>query len=171
MNRCSLVSLSAIAIAVMGLSVLSGNALAQQKLLKEQLVGAWALVSCDVTVDGAKQPYCADPNPNGILIFDASGRYATITAARGRPKISTGNRPAVPAEEYKAAAMGLVANFGTWSVNEADKTLATHVEGALFSNIEGADVKRSVSLSGDELKLTTPSPAAATNAAVWRRAK
>ncbi len=47
MNRCNLVSLSAIGVIAMGLSLLSGNALAQQKSLKEQLVGAWTLVSCD----------------------------------------------------------------------------------------------------------------------------
>jgi len=171
MNRCNLASLFAIAVTAIGLSLLSSNALAQQKSLKEQLVGTWTLVSCDVTRDGTKQPQCADSNPNGILIFDASGRYATMTAARGRPKFSSGNRPALAAEEYKAAAMGLVANFGTWLVNEADKTITTHIEGALFPNVEGADVKSTVSLSGDELKLTTPSPASATDQAVWRRAK
>jgi hypothetical protein len=105
------------------------------------------------------------------IVGHASGRYATMIAARGRPKFSTGNRPAAPAEEYKAAAKGLVANFGTWSVNEADKMLTQHYEGALFPNVEGADVKSTVGLSGDELKLITPTPASATDQAVWRRAK
>src|SRR5262249_13582017 len=135
MNRCNLVSLSAIGVIAMCLSLPSSNALAQQKSLKEQLVGAWALVSCDSTsANGAKQPYCADPSPNGILILDASGRYAQVIAARGRPKFSTSptsNRSEARAEEYKAAAMGVVANFGTWSINEADKTLTQHIEGAL----------------------------------------
>src|SRR5215470_1117104 len=73
MNRCNLVSLSAVAVTAMGLSLSSSNALAQQKSLKEQLVGVWTLVSCDSTsANGARQPYCADPNPNGILILDAS---------------------------------------------------------------------------------------------------
>jgi hypothetical protein len=40
--------------------------------------------------------------------------------------------------------MGLAANFGTWSVNEADKTVTRHVEGALFPNIEGTDAKITV---------------------------
>jgi hypothetical protein len=170
MNPLAVFSLSAtLAVA---LASLPGSIVAQQRSLKEQLIGAWTLVSCEVTRDGAKQPYCADSNPNGILIFDASGRYATMTAARGRPKFTGGgNRSAASAEEYKAAAMGLVANFGTWSVNEADKTLAQHYEGALFPNVEGVDVKSTVSLSGDELKLITPIPASATDQAVWRRAK
>ncbi len=122
-----------------------------QSTLKDQLVGAWALVSCDTG------PWCA--NTNGIQIFDASGHYATIAAPRGRPKftVTKPNQPrdAYSAEDYKAAAVGLFANFGTWSVNEADKTITYHYDGALFPNVEGADVKISVSVSGDELKFVT----------------
>ncbi len=126
----------------------------------------------DVTsANGSRQPYCA-PNPNGILILDASGRYAQVIAARGRPKFSTPNRSEAKAEEFKAAALGLVANFGTWSVNEADKTLTGHYEGALFPNIEGTDVKSTVSLTGDELKLIQPSPVlGGRSESVYRRAK
>jgi hypothetical protein len=169
MNRRNLLSLSTIA--VMGFALLPGSAVAQQKSLKEQLVGSWTVVSCDSTsANGAKQPYCA--NPNGILILDASGRYAQVIAARGRPKLASGNRSEVPAEQFKAAALGLVANFGTWSVNEADKTLTTHYEGALFPNIEGTEVKNTVSLAGDELKLTQPVPVlGGRSETLYRRAK
>ena len=131
------------------------------------------LASCNSTsANGAKQPYCADPNPNGILIFDASGRYASVIAARGRPKFTTPNRSEAKAEEFKAAAQGLVANFGTWSVNEADKTLTQHYEGALFPNVEGTDVKSTVSVTGDELKLLQPTPVlGGRGEGVYRRAK
>jgi hypothetical protein len=81
------------------------------------------------------------------------------------------NRAEVKPEEYKATmAQGLLANFGTWSVNEAAKTLTTHLEGALFPNVEGSDVNVSVSLIGDELKTVGADPAAA-GGIVWRRAK
>ena len=78
-----------------------------------------------------------------------------MIAARGRPKATppVTNRTDVTPEYYKAVAQGMVANFGTWSVNEADKTLTQHIEGALFPNGEGSDAKASVSLTGDELKL------------------
>jgi hypothetical protein len=67
--------------------------------------------------------------------------------------------------------MGLVANFGIWSVNEADQTLTQHIEGALFPNVEGADAKRNVSVSGDELKLITPASVSPRDESVYRRAK
>src|SRR5215468_5706476 len=41
--------------------------------LKEQLVGAWAHVSCTVRAF----PWCSSPN-NGIHILDSSGHYATV---------------------------------------------------------------------------------------------
>jgi hypothetical protein len=115
--------------------------------LKEQLIGAWALVSCKSELPGAS--FCA--NPTGIFIIDASGHYAMVYAARGRPKTSAGR--ASPAEELKAVVTGAAANFGTWSFNEADKTITFHYDGALFPNPEGMDFKSTVSLSGDELKL------------------
>jgi len=62
----------------------------------------------------------------------------------------------------------MVAQFGTWSVNEADKTLTTHIEGALFPNGEGTDARVLVSLTGDELK-TTGATSGAT--VVWTRAR
>jgi hypothetical protein len=94
-----------------------------------------------------------------------------VVAARGRPKptpTGTGNRTDVSPEDYKAIAAGLVANFGTWSVNEADKTLTAHVEGALFPNVEGTEGKETVTLTGDEMRFTGP-PIFGVN--VWRRVK
>ena len=134
--------------------------------LKEQLVGAWALVSCD-GFNGVKLSWCAG-STNGIHILDASGHYALVNAALGRPKFTEPGRPrdAYSAEEYKAAAVGLQAQFGTWSVNEADKTITYHVDGALFPNVEGADGKATVSLAGDELKLV-----GGLGPSVWRRIK
>jgi len=154
----------------LAVAVLAGDAAAQQRSLKEQLVGTWTVVSCATTsANGAKQPYCA--NPKGILILDAGGRYASVTANRDRPKFTTNNRLEIPAEQFKAAVVGFAANFGTWSVNEADKTMTIHYEGALFPNNEGADLTRSVSLVGDELKLTGPQVLGGRTETVYQRAK
>jgi hypothetical protein len=72
-----------------------------------------------------------------------------------RPKFkASGNfRVNTPAAEWGEAALAFAANFGTWSVNEADKTLIRRFEGALNPNNEGAETKDSISLAGDELKL------------------
>lgn len=166
MNQRHVIGLSAIT--VLGLAASLGSAVAQQKSLKEQLVGSWTLVSCPTRLaNGAQAPQCVDPS--GILILDASGRYAQVLAARGRPKVSdnAGDRTKTSAEEYKGIAQGVVANFGTWSVNEADKSITRHFEGALFPNAEGTDAKDSVNLAGDEVKFVSQQGFEA----VYRRAK
>ena len=148
MNRRSIFTLSAIAALGLGLPA---SSVAQQGSLRQQLVGSWTLVSCEPANAG-----CVN-NPNGILILDASGRYAQVMAARGRPKAATAgpqNRADVTPEYYKAIAQGLIANFGTWSVNEADKALTRKYEGALFPDAEGTEPKQSISLTGDELRLS-----------------
>ncbi len=136
---------------------------AQAQSLREQVVGAWAVVSCNLNNPAIKLSCGTDPN--GILINDASGRYAWVIALRGRPKGSE-SANAMPAEELGALARGLTANFGTWSVNEADKTYTIHIEGALFPNVEGAEVKATVSVSGEELRI-----GGANGQTVYRRVK
>ena len=156
---------SGVATLAIGLASFPGSSNAQQKLVKGQLVGTWTLVSC-TGANGGTPPFCVDPN--GRLVIDASGRYLQLVAARGRPKSTTaGNRNAITAEEYKAVAQGVVANFGTWSFNEADQSLTAHIEAALFPNAEGTDAKLSVSLTGDELRLV----AANGGVNVWRRTR
>jgi hypothetical protein len=105
--------------------------------------------------DGTKsQDY--GPNPKGVLIFDSSGKYAQVQGRPDRPKFKpTENiRRDTPAVEYGEAAREFGANFGTWSVNEADKTIIRQMEGSLVPNVEGRETKSSVSLIGDELKLS-----------------
>jgi Lipocalin-like domain len=62
--------------------------------------------------------------------------------------------------------------FGTYSVSEADRTIAIHIEGSSFPNWNGADQKRLFVFSGDELKLISPAASGAGTAeVVWKRAK
>jgi hypothetical protein len=90
-----------------------------------------------------------------------------------RPKFkASGNfRVNTPAAEWGEAALAFAANFGTWSVNEADKTLLRRFEGALVPNNEGVEMKDSISLVGDELKLVGPSLGGGLLTEVLRRAK
>jgi hypothetical protein len=100
-------------------------------------------------------------------MMDAGGRYATMGGKSDRPKLKSGNRSEVTAQEFGTAAMDFAANYGTWTVNEAEKTVTMHREGALNPNNEGTDVKVSVSLAGDELKGVGPGG----RTFVYRRAK
>jgi hypothetical protein len=76
-----------------------------------------------------------------------------------------------PAAEYGEAARPYAGYFGTWSVNEADKTLTQRLEGALIPNAEGTEQKSSVGLAGDEWWLTLNQAAGGRIDFVYRRAK
>ena len=170
MNRRSVLSISAMT--AFGLALLPGGALAQQKSLKEQLTGTWTIVSNDnVAPDGTKRQLFG-ANPKGVLVLAANGQYAQIFVRPDRPKFKVNNRLEGTPEENKAAVQGTVATFGTWSADEASKTLIVRIEGSLFPNQVGMDQKRTVALAGDELKISNPNPASGGKSeSVWKRAK
>jgi hypothetical protein len=170
MNRRSILQL--FAMPALGLALLSGGAVSQQKSLKQQLVGTWTLVSNDnVAPDGTKRQIFG-PHPKGIMILDADGRYALIAVNPARPKFKGNTRLDGTPEENKAAIAGTVASFGTWSVDEATNTLITLIDGNLFPNDEGREQRRLVTLEGDELKQVNLNPGSGGRAEiVFRRAK
>ena len=135
MSRLGIVTSCAIA----ALVLLANQTTAQEKTLKQQIQGPWSFVSCNnTTAKGEKVAYCAN-NPKGILILAGNGNYAVTIIAGGR---KDANDPAI------------ASTFGTWSVNEADKTLTRHLVSANSPAIEGKDSKLNISLSGEEMRLT-----------------
>jgi hypothetical protein len=72
MNRRNILSISAIT--ALGLAMVPGSTVAQQKSLKEQLVGTWTPVSITTKrPDGSLQ---WGSNPKGIAIFTDNGRFS-----------------------------------------------------------------------------------------------
>jgi len=171
MNRRSIFSL--IAIAALGLVLPPTGAVSQQKTLKEQLVGAWTLVSIIATDKAGAKSDRRGPNPKGLLIFEANGRYSLLTSQASIPKFAINNVNQGTAEEYKAVVTGMIANIGTWSVDETTKTITTNIEAGSFPNLNGNTQTRVISsLTADELRYTNGASAVGTvDEAVWRRAK
>ena len=171
MTSRNIINLSALA--AVALALMANSASSQQKSLKDQLVGTWTLVSANQTTkDGVKSERWG-PKPRGRVIFEADGRYAFIIFRSDVPKFASSNLNQSTAEENKAALHGMTANFGTWSVDEATKTITTNIEGASFPNLAGGTQKRIVSsLTADELKYTNPTSMIGTvDDVVWKRAK
>jgi hypothetical protein len=173
MNRDTTLVMTIIVLLCFGLILAPGDALAQQKTLKEQLVGAWTLVSNDTIAPGGTRQQLFGANPKGILILDAGGHYALVTGRSDRPKFrATSNfRSEATVAEWAAAAREFGANYGTWSVNEADKILIRKFEIALIPNNDGMETKASISLAGDELKLTVIPAAGGRTDSLYRRAR
>jgi Lipocalin-like domain len=171
MNRGDVFSL--FAIAVCGSVLLPGSVVSQQTSLKEQIIGTWSFVSAlDVKQDGTKSDRWGQ-NPKGILVFDSNGHYSLTIMRSDLPKFAAKTADQGNADENKAVLQGMITHFGTYSLNEADKTLTTRIEGSSFPNLVGTEQKRTIaSLTADELKYTNPATATGTRAeASWKRAK
>jgi lipocalin-like protein len=85
---------------------------------------------------------------------------------------SSNNRLEGTADENKSAVHGAIAYFGTYTVNESDHTVNFHIERCTFPNWDGTDQKRSVTITGDEMKYTNMAASGGGKAElVWKRAK
>jgi Lipocalin-like domain len=139
----------------------------------DQFKGTWSLVSIRyVSPDGkAIEPF--GPNAKGMLVFDGA-RFATQVMAANLPKFVSNNRMVGTAQEYEAISRGVVAYFGTYDVNEAERILTLHIERSSFPNWEGIDQQRKFEFVGDELRYTaansTANPAESAQL-VWKRVR
>lgn len=138
-------------------ALLPSGALGQRSSLQDQLVGAWTYVSVDtVRPDGSRTPMYG-PHPQGLVIFDGNGRYALVNARGDLPRFASNDRLKGTPEEDKAVVEGSIAHFGRYAVNEADRTITFRIETSTFPNWNGIEQKRPFTLTGDQLKWTTPS--------------
>jgi hypothetical protein len=171
MNLRSILSL--FAIATLGFALLPGSAMSKQKSLKAQLVGTWAFASSvDKNKDGIKSDRWG-PNAKGSLMLNANGRYSFIISRAGIPKFAATSVSQGTAAENKTVVQGMIAHFGTWSVDEASKTLTTNIEAGSFPNLNGNSQKRVISsLTAGELHYTNPATTTGqVSEVVWKRVK
>lgn len=152
----------------------AGEAITQQSPAQQQFVGTWSLVSIRyVEKDGRKiEPF--GPGAKGMLYFDAGGRFATQVMTANRPRFASNNRMIGTPAEDKAVSQGVVAYFGTYTVDEAAHVVTLHIEQSSFPNWNGTDQKRTFSFTADELRYTaassTANPAESAEL-VWKRTR
>jgi hypothetical protein len=103
--------------------------------LKQQVVGHWQLVS--VTANSGT-PYGAAPQ--GSMFLDAGGHLSVIVISDGGARN--------------------ISYFGTYSVDDADKSMSIHIDGSSGGNgnANGRTLKRFVQVLGTELVMANQTP-------------
>jgi hypothetical protein len=121
-----------------------------------RLVGTWRFVS-SVNTRGDGTTFDRWGNsPRGTFMFDADGRFVQV----------------IMGEESRMFGAKAFFAFGTYSVDEANKTIITRIEGSSISKLNGATQHRVVTaLTKDELKYINPVTGAGTQVeSMWQRA-
>ena len=139
--------------------------------LKQQMVGGWTLVNVVLEQGGNKtEPF--GPNPKGFSSYDSAGNFANVLFRADLPKVASNNRMAPSAEESKALASGILVTYGKYSVND-DGTVTLKIDASSFPNWNGAEQKRVITVIGDEMRVTNPTPPSGGGTAyvVWKRVK
>jgi hypothetical protein len=159
-----------ITLATAALSVgllLPGPAIAQTA---KDLAGTWTNVAnVNIRQDGSRVDVFG-PKGTGLAIFDSNGRFAIVNINPETPKFASNNRAQGTPEENKAAVLGGIALYGTYSV--ADKVINFKVEGSTYPNWTGTEQKRNVSAySADQFTWSLPASIGGTAEVTWKRLK
>jgi hypothetical protein len=122
----------------------------RQKSLKELIVGTWLLESVyDQTQDGVKHNPWGD-DVKGQAMYDAQGHYSWMIMSANRPKADTS--PRIPVGQA-------IAYWGTYTIDEAAKTITGHIERCTFPQWDGRGGTENIEFpTEDEFHFTVPKP-------------
>jgi len=161
-------------ISVVALLLAVAPAAAQQKGLRDQLIGSWDFIVAEVVApDGAKS-FPFGETPKGILIFTSGGQFAQIHVAGDLPKIASNNRLTGTPEEYATIMRRSISIFGTYDVNEEKRTVTFNIVSSTYPNFIGERQERTIDkLTTEQFINTNPNVAGgrgrATN--IYKRAQ
>jgi len=129
------------------------------KTLREQLVGAWKLVSyVEKPIDGSPSFYPMGEKPEGIIMYTPDGYMSAQLMRPGRPLFASGDWFRGTDEEIRQEAAGYIAYSGPYHTDEDKHTLSHSMFVSLFPNWLGQTQPRVVTIEGDMLHLSTAIP-------------
>jgi hypothetical protein len=153
--------------------VLSGVAFAQQKPAKEQVVGAWTLVSVTSEMDDGKTAEPFGPSPKGVIIFTNDGQFSLFQSRAEIAKIAANDRAKATPEEAQSIVASSIAYYGTYAIDETTKVMSVNLAASTYANVAAIpNQKRTITLlTPDELKFDNPkTPNGMTLRTTWKRA-
>jgi hypothetical protein len=133
---------------------------ASAQSLKQQLVGTWNFVVAEIVAADGKKSFPFGEHPKGQIIFTADGHFSQVHVSSDLPKIAGNNRLGGTDADYRAIAYGSLAFFGTYTVDEAKKTVTFNIVSSTYPNAAGTSQTRTIDkLTADEFVNTNPGAA------------
>jgi hypothetical protein len=169
MNRRSV--LSALSLATFAHAQKNGAA------VRKKFTGVWKLISGEAKdqVTG-EVGYPWGTKPVGRLVYDDAGRvFAQLMNPGRRPVGGMANRGAAAAigassaDDMREMLTGFNAYFGTFDVDESDRTVIHHLESALIPSWVGTDQRRKYEFSGGNQLIMFNTASNIAYRLVWQR--
>jgi hypothetical protein len=144
---------------------------------RKKFIGVWKLISGESKdeVTGAVR-YPWGTKPVGRLVYDDAGRvFAQLMNPGRRPVGGQANRGAAAAIETASAddmremLTGFNAYFGTFDVDEPERTVIHHLQSALIPSWVGTDQRRKYEFSGNNQLIMLNTANHAAYRLVWQR--
>jgi hypothetical protein len=171
MNRHGIPGL--LLLAALELAMMTGSTAEEPaKSDRQRLIGAWTLTSL-TSGEGADQTLPYGPNPKGMMMVDATGHFSIIVLRSDLPKFISNNRMTGTQAENAAVVQGMIAYFGTYTIDETTHVITVDVAGSSFPNFAGGTQTRILSFKNDdEVSYFNPTPSMGGTAVVtYRRAQ
>jgi hypothetical protein len=134
------------------------NDVASARPLREQLVGAWQLVSYAArTDDDERTVHPLGGDASGYVLYTPDGHVSVQIMRPGRPRYQVAGPGDGTVAELAEASGGYLAYSGSYHV--VDDSIVVHeIEVSLLPNWVGESLRRKVTLDGRRLELTTITP-------------
>jgi hypothetical protein len=162
------------AVVAVGLGLaLSGAAFAQHKPAKDQIVGAWTLVSVASEMDEGKTAEPFGASPKGVIIFANDGHFSLFQSRAEIVKIAANDRAKATPEEAQSIVASSIAYYGTYAIDENTRVMSLNLAASTYANVAAIpNQKRTITLlTSDELKFDNPrTPNGMTLRTSWKRA-
>jgi len=141
-----------------------------QKQFEQKMAGTWHLVSVTFINSSGERTRPYGDDPQGLLIFDKGGEYATQILRTGRPKFASGNKARGTADENRSLVIGSNSHFGTYVLDSRRMTVTFKIISAFFPNWESTEQTMTVLLKEGKLTLNAPTSTSGGKAeVVWKR--
>ena len=145
--------------------------------VRKKFIGVWKLISGeskDEVTGEVRYPW--GTKPVGRLAYDDAGRVFAQLMNPGRRSIGgMANRGAAAAietasaEDMREMLTGFNAYFGTFDVDEPDRTVIHHLQSALIPSWVGSDQRRKYEFSGSNQLIMLNTASQASYRLVWQR--
>ena len=115
--------------------------------------GIWKLLSYESQVDDGSVTYPLGKDAVGQIMYDAKGNMSAQLADTHRPSFASNDVRKGTPEEINTAFKSYVAYFGTYDVDENQRTVVHHLKSSLLPNWVGIDLIRYYEFAGNRMTL------------------